>query len=82
MSLQEKMTQFKKRFEARAPKEALEIMHRATEILKDSGILEHAPKVGDKATDFTLENTEGKEIRLSRLLKEGPVVLGFYRGRW
>ncbi len=82
MSLQEKMTQFKKGFEARAPKEALEIMHRATETLKDSGILEHAPKVGDKAPDFTLENTEGKEIRLSRLLKEGPVVLGFYRGRW
>jgi hypothetical protein len=82
MSLQEKMIQFKKDFEARAPKEALEIMHRATETLQDSGILEYSPKVGDKAPDFTLENTEGEEIRLSRLLKKGPVVLGFYRGRW
>jgi len=82
MTLPEKMTEFKKNFEAEAPKEALEVMHRATLRLKDSGILKHAPKPGDKAPDFTLESTEGKAVTLSRLLEKGPVVLGFYRGRW
>jgi hypothetical protein len=82
MTLHEKMTAFKKDFEAKAPKEVLEIMHRAQQTLIDSGVLEHAPKPGDKAPDFTLENTEGLPVALGGLLEKGPVVLGFYRGRW
>ena len=37
---------------------------------------------GDKAPDFTLENTRGNDINLNDTLSSGPVVLGFYRGRW
>jgi hypothetical protein len=82
MKLPEKMTEFKKDFEARAPKEALEIMHRATQRLKDSENLKQTPKPGNKAPHFTLESTEGKAVSLSGLLEKGPVVLGFYRGSW
>ena len=57
-------------------------MHRATQRIKDSEILKHTPKPGDKAPDFTLESTEGKTVTLSQLLEKGPVVLGFYRGSW
>jgi thioredoxin-dependent peroxiredoxin len=35
-------------------------------------------KAGDKAPDFTLPDTDGKPISLSKLLSEGPVVLAFY----
>lgn len=35
-------------------------------------------KVGDKAPDFTLPDTEGKPVTLSKLLAEGPVILAFY----
>ena len=35
-------------------------------------------KIGDKATDFTLQNTEGKEVRLSSITSEGSVVLLFF----
>ncbi len=35
-------------------------------------------KVGDKAPDFTLPDTEGNPVTLSKLLQEGPVVLAFY----
>jgi hypothetical protein len=82
MTLQEKMTAYKKDFEAKAPKEVLEIMHRAQQTLIDSGILEHTPKTGDQAPDFVLKNTEGSAVELGQLLSKGPVVLGFYRGRW
>ena len=82
MTLQEKMDEYKKNFEATVPKDALEIMHRATQALKDSEILEHVPKPGDLAPDFILENTDGEKISLKQLLKEGPIVLGFYRGQW
>ncbi len=49
-----------------------------------------APKVGEKAPDFTLEDSQGKPVQLSSLLKSKPegagssswVVLIFYRGYW
>ena len=47
-----------------------------------SGILDQAKKVGDKAPDFTLKNATGKEVSLKSLLKDGPVVLTWYRGGW
>ncbi len=37
-----------------------------------------AVKVGDKAPDFTLPDTDGKPVRLSTLLANGPVILAFY----
>lgn len=35
-------------------------------------------KVGDIAPDFSLPTQSGNEVRLSDLLKQGPVVLYFY----
>jgi peroxiredoxin Q/BCP len=37
-----------------------------------------ALKVGDKAPDFTLPDTHGVPVTLSRLLEKGPVILAFY----
>ncbi len=50
--------------------------------LKTSGILEKALKKGDRAPDFELKNAVGKKVKLSGLLKKGPVVLVWYRGGW
>jgi len=38
------------------------------------------PKVGDKATDFTLETLDGKTVQLSKLTAESPVVIVVLRG--
>jgi peroxiredoxin Q/BCP len=35
-------------------------------------------KVGDKAPDFTLPDTEGRHVTLSKLLEKGPVIVFFY----
>lgn len=37
-----------------------------------------AVKVGDPAPDFTLPDTDGNPVTLSRLLEKGPVILAFY----
>jgi len=37
-----------------------------------------ALKVGDRAPDFTLPDTEGRPVTLSKLLEKGPVILAFY----
>ncbi|XMO87099.1 peroxiredoxin-like family protein [Algibacter sp. AS12] len=41
-----------------------------------------AIKIGQKAPNFELPNQEGKPILLNHLLKQGPVVITFYRGDW
>jgi len=82
MKLQEKLDALRRDFEKQVPPEALELMHRATDDLRNSGRMDRAVKVGDKAPDFTLRNTTGQEVSLSQLLSKGSVILGFYRGRW
>jgi hypothetical protein len=82
MALQEKLNKLKAGFEAKAPKDALEIMHRATDDLRNSGIMQGVLKSGDTAPDFELKNADENVIRLKDLLTSGPLVLSFYRGKW
>lgn len=82
MSLQEKLDALKKKSESSLSREALETMHRATEDLSTSGILDRVVREGDKAPDFTLKNAYREPVHLMERLARGPVVLGFYRGRW
>ena len=57
-------------------------MHRATEDLAKSGIMDRIVKIGDKAPDFMLNDINGNTINLKEKLSGGLVVLGFYRGSW
>src|SRR5205807_8987248 len=41
-----------------------------------------APKVGQKAPDFTLTDQLGRQVSLASELQQGPVGLLFYRGEW
>ena len=82
MSLKDTIDAYKAEFVKRAPPEARAIMLQATENLRNSGILARTVKVGDVAPDFTLADTDGNDLVLADLLDRGPVVLGFYRGRW
>jgi hypothetical protein len=78
MSLHEKLKKHRIKFEEHAKPEILEVMRRAN----DSGILDRALKVGDKAPEFELENTAGEMIRSKDILADRLIVLTFYRGTW
>lgn len=39
-------------------------------------------KPGDHAPDFTGYDQNGKQVVLSKVLADGPVVMFFYRGKW
>ena len=82
MKLQERLDARRSEFEKKAPKEALDIMHRATEDLRNSGIMERILKIGDTAPDFELKNAVGQSILSRKLLEDGPLVVNFYRGKW
>lgn len=50
--------------------------------MADSQDISNALKVGDKAPDFVLKNSHGKQVKLSSLLAKGKVILTWYRGGW
>jgi hypothetical protein len=82
MSLAERLDTVRAAGAARLPKEAQAVMHAATDSLRASGILDRVPKAGAIAPGFTLPNTQGQPVDSAALLRRGPLVLTFYRGRW
>jgi peroxiredoxin len=87
MSLQDKLDASRANFEAggapyNAPDWVHEPLHRATNELIASGLARNALKVGDTAPAFILKDSEGKDVSSTALLKEGPLVVTFYRGIW
>ena len=85
--LQDRLDEFKKVLESGAPpynvpREAIERMHQATAELKTSGIEDRALKVGDRAPSFTLFNQDHVQVASTDFLREGPLVISFFRGHW
>jgi hypothetical protein len=66
----------------RIPADRQAIMHRATEDLRKSGILDRIVPVGARATVFELANHDGRRVTSAELLARGPMVLSFFRGSW
>lgn len=67
--------------EKRAP-ELTAVMKRATADLGASGIVERIPQIGEEAPLFARPNLRGETVELGTLLRSGPVVISFFRGRW
>jgi len=78
----EQRDEFNARLAEQAPAEVLEGFGR---IIADQAAVDYAaraPKVGNRAPDFTLRDQLGRHVSLARELEHGPVVLIFYRGEW
>lgn len=80
MTLQSQLDAFRAEFIAKFPPEKTAIMARATAALEQT--FTPILKVGDLAPDFTLPNATGVSITLLDILRQGPVILSFYRGGW
>jgi peroxiredoxin len=82
MSLTCELEAFRTQFMGAAPAAIRDAMGRADLELSASGIVGRALKAGDAAPDFALPGVDGQTTRLSTLLRDGPVVVSFYRGGW
>jgi hypothetical protein len=82
MSLEEKLAVVREAAAKRIPADRLAIMHRATDDLRRSGILDRVIKPGTQAPDFTLRDQHDKALTLSVLLASGPVLMSVFRGFW
>lgn len=86
-SLQSRLDEYKKAFESgappyNAPLQAIEMMHRATAELEASGLADMALKIGDRAPEFNLFNQDHDQVSSAELLRQGPVIVTFFRGHW
>lgn len=82
MSLEEKLATTRAGAATRIPPERQAIMHRATDDLRRSGIMDRIVKPGMPAPSFELENHDGRRVDSGELLAGGPMVLSFFRGAW
>jgi hypothetical protein len=82
MTLAERLDTIRQGADKRIPPDKRAIMHRATDDLRASGILDGVIKVGDPLPPFALRNAFGEEVRSSELLANGPLVLTVFRGSW
>jgi peroxiredoxin len=82
MTLQQELDARRADFTAKALPERVAAYQRGVDELAADGIAERAVKAGETAPDFTLPDVRGDSVTLSALLRDGPVVLTFYRGGW
>jgi hypothetical protein len=82
MSLEQKLAAIRAASAGRIPSDRQAIMHRATEDLRKSGMLDRIVPVGAKMPDFELANHDGRRVSSRDLLAGGPMVLSFFRGSW
>lgn len=82
MSLRKRLEALREASAAKIPAEAKAVMHRATEELRSSGILDTMLSAGAEAPRFTLPASDGATVSLEGELAKGPVILTFFRGSW
>ena len=82
MSLEQKLAATRAASAGRIPPDRQAIMHRATEDLRKSGILDRIVPVGARMPDFELANHDSRRVSSRELLDGGPMVLSFFRGSW
>ena len=82
MLLEDRLAAMRAAAATQIPPDRQAIMHRATEDLRNSGILDRIVKVGTPAPAFELDNHDGRRVSSDELLAGGPMVLSFFRGSW
>ncbi len=82
MSLAENIQNFQDEFIPTIPEATLNTLMSELQSLIASGIAEKSIKQGDTFPDFVLPNANNKPLQLDAFLKDGPLVISFYRGAW
>ena len=62
--------------------ETLKLHENGIAVVDATNITQQALQVGDQAVNFALQNHLNKTVDLYETLKNGPVVLTWYRGGW
>ena len=82
MGLNAKLRAMKEASRGKLPPETRQIMAEALQAVEATGQQRLALQPGSKAPDFKLEDQAGQLWSSAELLRQGPLVVTFYRGSW
>jgi len=82
MSLAQQLEELTAKLRALVPAERLATIDHAIDYLHAANPATRALKTGDQAPSFELPDGDGMLWRSADLLRRGPLVVVFYRGRW
>lgn len=80
--LEQDLNNRKTDFEKKASEDKKKIYAEGLQTMAESDLIKNALQVGDVAENFTLGNASGKKVTLYDELKNGPIILMWYRGGW
>ena len=82
MLLKDEIKKMQEEMLPQIPEDVLKLLFSKIEELVNSGIAERTLNEGDEIPQINLPNAVGKTINVNSMLKDGPVVISFYRGAW
>ena len=80
--LAKQIEQFNNELATQVPQEVLEAFGKSIKDLKTKNIEEKSIKLGAIMPDFSLPNAKNEIIHSKEILKNGKMIIAFYRGSW
>ena len=80
--LAKQIEQFNKELATQVPKEVLEAFGKSIEDLQTKNIEEKSIQLGAKMPNFSLPNARNEIVHSKEILKNGKMIVAFYRGSW
>ncbi|MCJ7933261.1 MAG: AhpC/TSA family protein [Chryseobacterium sp.] len=74
--------QLNKELFSQLPKAMAEAFEQSIEEVKTKGIEENSIQIGEQIPAFSLPNIFGQQISSDEILKNGKMMIAFYRGSW
>lgn len=81
-NLEQQIEELNENLAKQLPIEILEVFGKSIQDLKTKNIEENSINTGDMFPDFSLPNTNNEIVGLKELLKNGKVIVAFFRGSW
>lgn len=81
-TLAKQIEQLNQELSSQLPQEVINAFGKSVDDLKTKNIEERCIQPGEKMPDFLLLNATGKMIDSNDVLKNGKMILAFYRGSW
>ncbi|MXS70157.1 redoxin domain-containing protein [Flavobacteriaceae bacterium W22] len=80
--LAKQIEQFNNELATQVPKEVLEAFGKSIEDLQTKNIEEKSLKLGTTMPEFSLPNARNEIVHSKEILKNGKMIVAFYRGSW
>ena len=80
--LAKQIEQFNNELATQVPQQVLEAFRKSIEDLQTKNIEEKSIKLGEIMPEFLLPNVKNEIINSNEILKNGKMIIAFYRGSW